>query len=159
MAALSGVVLVVNGALVGNPEVPRGDDGRVAAAVEADVAAVTVGDCVNLPPEGDDEMITTVELVPCSLPHQVEKYAEVAHPAGAVDWIGTAAIEDWATDACAGEFEAVFGRPSEEATHLRFSFVYPAPQAWATGDRLVQCFVMRADQAPLVEPVGVDTAG
>jgi hypothetical protein len=150
---------VATGAIVGNPEVPRGADGRVMAAVEADVAAVTVGDCVNLPTEGDDETITTVDIVPCSLPHQVEKYAEVVHPAGAVNWIGTTAIEEWATDACAGEFEAVFGRPSEEVTHLRFSFVYPAPQAWATGDRLVQCFVMRADQAPLVGPLGVDAAG
>ncbi len=158
-AAGVGAVLVVAGALITGPSVPRGDDGRVTTPVQADVSAVTVGDCVNLPTDPGGAVITTVEIVPCLLPHQVQKYSDVEHPAGAVGWIGADAVERWAAGACADDFEVALGMPYGQADELDFYFVYPAPDAWVKGDRIVQCFVMRADRVPLVGTVGQPISG
>ncbi len=112
--------------------------------------ALRVGDCLDLP---DDAQASfgSVHAVPCNQPHHLEKYLDTSHPADRrTRWPGDEAVGDFAIDSCHRSFEAYVGRAYEDALELDFYFFYPSPRTWASGDRSIQCFVMRSDRQPVV---------
>ncbi len=82
-------------------------------AGEVDVLDLEVGDCVADSLPVGEEVILTVETVPCSEPHSEEVYAVVTLPDG--DFPGDEAVAAQADEVCAAEFESFVGLPYEES--------------------------------------------
>jgi uncharacterized RDD family membrane protein YckC len=78
-------------------------------AGEVDVFDLKVGDCLADSPTGGEEVIFTVETVPCSEPHSEEIYAVVTLPEG--DYPGDEAMDAQADELCTAEFESFVGCP------------------------------------------------
>jgi hypothetical protein len=117
-------------------------------AGEVDVLDLRVGDCLADSPTGGEEVIFTVETVPCSEPHSGEIYAVVTLPEG--DFPGDEAVVAQAEESCTAEFESFVGLPYEESV-LYFTYLHPSDeQSWIAGNHLVTCSVF--------DPAG-DTTG
>jgi hypothetical protein len=131
----------------------RDADGSLTQSETLLPTALRVGDCLDLPIDAQVSF-GSVRAVPCDEPHHLEKYLDASHPAQPHgDWPGDEAIGDWAVDRCHAGFEPYVGRAYEDALELDFYYFYPSPQAWGSGERQVQCFVMRSDRSPVVGTV------
>jgi len=106
---------------------------------QVDVRDLKVGDCLADSPTGGEEVIFTVETVPCSEPHSAEIYAVVTLPEG--DYPGEEAVVVQVDELCNAEFESFVGLPYEESV-LYLNFLYPSDeQSWNAGYRWVTCAV------------------
>ncbi len=146
------MLFVVVGALVVSAfgGAQRDADGSLTEEGQLLPTALLVGDCLDLPDEAQ-ETFGSVHAVPCQQPHHLEKYLDTNHPADRrTRWPGDDAVGDFAIDRCYETFEAYVGRAYEDALELDFYFFYPSPRAWASGDRSIQCFVMRSDRQAVV---------
>ncbi|MEY9210941.1 septum formation family protein [Thermobifida halotolerans] len=108
---------------------------------EEDVFAIAVGDC--FPPDNSGaEEVTTVEVVPCSEPHDSEAYAAGYMPDG--PYPGDYEIQTFADDFCMTEFDSFVGLPYEESV-LDFSYFSPTESSWEQGDREILCTIFDPD--------------
>lgn len=147
VGVLIAVVLVGGGAIHALADRPtRDSQGALTEQGELFTAGLRVGDCLDVP--GDPTAaFSTVTALPCDLPHQLEKYLDIDHPAEpGAEWPGDEQMSDWAVRQCYSGFESYVGRAYEEAMELDFYFFFPARQAWQANERTIQCFVMRADE-------------
>ena len=107
------------------------------------VLAVEAGDCVQLP---DDELIESVEGVPCDVPHDAQVYSSLDLGGGA--FRNDSDIEDEAFKRCLARWGDVVGTDWESDTFHDFLAFYPTSESWAFGDREVLCLVVRLDGGP-----------
>ena len=139
-AGVAAVIVVLIGMLLAvSRDAGRDASGAVTESVSIEVADVRIGDCVVLPQGGLE--VTTVRAVPCRQPHDMEKFAEVRHPAGAVGWIGEEAMSTWAAEQCTASLgeDLVSSRPGSGDDEV--SYLYPGREAWERGDRTVHCYL------------------
>jgi len=93
--------------------------------------------------------ITQTRAVPCRLPHQAEAYARTELPAGPdAGFPGVGRLRTVAQETCRDRFRTFVGVPWT-ASELEIAALWPSPESWADGDRLVVCAVFRLDGAPL----------
>ena len=93
--------------------------------------------------------ITETRAVPCRLPHQAEAYARAELPAGpAAGFPGVGRLRTVAQETCRDRFRAFVGVPWT-TSELEIAALWPSPESWADGDRLVVCAVFRLDGAPM----------
>jgi len=93
--------------------------------------------------------ITETRAVPCRLPHQAEVYARTELPAGPeAGFPGVGRLRTVAQETCRDRFGAFVGVPWT-ASELEIAALWPSPESWADGDRLVVCAVFRLDGEPL----------
>ena len=107
------------------------------------VTEIEVGDCFD-DPEG--ELVSSLDLVDCSQPHDNEVFAEVVMGGGAFP--GTEALFEFGFDTCLLEFEAYVGEPYAESS-LDYTFLSPSEESWADGDRTFVCFLYNSDLSKL----------
>ena len=107
------------------------------------VTEIEVGDCFD-DPEG--ELISNLELLECSDPHDNEVFAEVF--IDGVAFPGNDALIEFGFDSCLSEFEAYVGESYAESP-LDYSFLYPSEESWSEGDRSFLCYLYSADLSKL----------
>jgi len=121
-------------------------DSNPADGVDSDVFSVAVGDCLN--DDGVEGEISSVPKIDCSEPHDSEAFASVELDEG--DYPGEDAIFAEAGSACEAQFDAFVGISYSESV-FDFSYYYPTPESWASGDREIICLIF--------DPAGKITSG
>ena len=117
--------------------------GPPAGATEQGLRSLEVGQCFDLPkddPEADDRAVWVVQ---CTDPHTHEVYDLVRYEGPVLKgggYAGTAAVQDWAEQACFGRFEAFVGIPWTRSS-LEIETWWPSEESWGRGDRTVICTV------------------
>jgi hypothetical protein len=93
--------------------------------------------------------ITRTRAIPCRLPHQAEVYRREALPGGAdAPFPGVGELRRQAQTICRDGFEPFVG-VRWTLSELDIAALWPSPDSWPTGDRLVVCVVFRLDGEPL----------
>jgi hypothetical protein len=115
---------------------PQPEDAAPTEAVDLDVFKLRVGDCFTESQDAEEEIISTVPVVPCSEPHSDEVFALVTLPDG--DFPGQDAIYSQAEELCIAEFESFVGLSYRESV-LDFWVITPVEEGWVAGDREVVC--------------------
>lgn len=110
----------------------RDGDGSLAEASDVSGEQLRVGDCLDLPAEGEVE---SVSAVPCSEPHEAEVYAAFELPAGR--YPGDAEVVRLAEDGCIDRFFGYVGIAPPDSKLVTF-LIYPAEDSWAQS-RGVRC--------------------
>ncbi|MGO2658304.1 septum formation family protein [Mycetocola reblochoni] len=127
--------------LLPSAEPVRDDSGQISEAADnADVFALTVGDCFT---EIDASEVTSVPVVPCSEPHDYEAYAATELPDG--DFPGEDELIATADDFCHDEFETFVGTLYGDS-EFDYSYLYPQEAGWDGGDHEILCLVYGQDQ-------------
>jgi Domain of unknown function (DUF4190)/Septum formation len=111
----------------------RDPSGRVREGGTESVFDLRVGDCVNDLEETTMEV--SVDVVPCSQPHDAEIISSFEFPAG--DYPGEDRIFRVADRRCSRDLDAVAGAPGLEPFYF-----YPTERSWGTGDRQVHCIAL-----------------
>ncbi len=117
--------------------------GPPAGATEQGLRSLDAGQCFDLPkddPEADDK---AVWVVGCGDPHTHEVYDVVRYDGPVLrggGYAGTAAVQDWAEQACFGRFEAFVGIPWTRSS-LEIETWWPSEESWGRADRTVLCTV------------------
>jgi F0F1-type ATP synthase membrane subunit c/vacuolar-type H+-ATPase subunit K len=111
------------------------------------MGALQVGECVQVDTPRDKGQAETVDVVPCSQPHDEEVFAIV--PLGGQSLPASAELELLADQACAARFRAYVG-VALRASRLDFGWWAPSKESWASGDRTVVCVLENADASRLV---------
>ena len=121
---------------------PQEEETAPAEGVEVDVFKLEVGDCFIEPQDAEEELIYSVQVVPCSEPHSDEIFALVPLPDG--DFPGLDAIDSQAEELCKAEFEGFVGLSYKESD-LDFWVITPTEEGWRAGDREVLCNIYDPD--------------
>jgi hypothetical protein len=111
------------------------------------VGALEVGECVQDDTPRDKGQVETVDVVPCSQPHDEEVFAIV--PLGGQQLPAEAELQRLAEPACTAQFRTYVGVASD-ASQLDFDWWTPTKESWASGDRTVLCVLENADTSRLV---------
>jgi hypothetical protein len=118
-------------------------------------APLEVGDCGDVPRVrvGGPLDPASVDIVPCTRPHDVEVAAVFDHPLGGdSEFPGEAAVDGFATDECLQRFEEYVGIAYEDST-LDVAYVAPGEDGWDDGDRRIACVLYHVDFEPLTGSV------
>ncbi len=130
--------IVIAGALIlaacGGAE--RDSSGAIVEAGTEDVFALEVGDCFDDPDEFGE--IASVDVVPCSEPHDNEIFHTFDLPDGALP--DTDAIDEAAFAGCLPAFEQYVGASYQESS-LDISYLSPTAESWDRGDREIACLL------------------
>jgi hypothetical protein len=141
VAALAGCALTTPAA-----EPSRDAEGAIAAPQDdADVFALTVGDCTNDADSTTGE-VSSVDAVPCVDAHDNEVYAAFDLPGGAFP--GTTEVQDLADEGCLAEFEPFVGAAYETSRYALYTLA-PTATSWASGDQEVLCLLYDVDGVQL----------
>jgi hypothetical protein len=93
--------------------------------------------------------ITRIRAIPCRMPHQAEVYVRGQVSGGPeAPFPGIGPLRHDAQGQCRDEFEHFVGVPWTHS-ELDIAALWPSPDSWPTGDRLVVCVVFRVDGQPL----------
>jgi hypothetical protein len=148
-AILIGVVAIVGwifGEVFSAGRAPTGEIDRSGDMVASELR---IGDCFDFK-DSDFESVDNVASVPCSEPHAYEVSHVAIMPEGTFP--GVSAIDAFAEGACFDSFDAYVGR-SFVASALGVSWIYPGEDAWAAGDRTIQCFIFAPTDDRLTQSV------
>jgi Septum formation len=128
----------------------------VIAPEPMDAFAIAEGDCINLP---DEELIETVDSVPCSSPHDAEAYALFDMAEGSATFPGVDSVDVTATDGCIERFLSFVGIPYAYS-ELDVFFFHPTEESWyELGDREVVCLITAMDGTKLTGSMEGSGAG
>ncbi len=122
----------------------RDDSGEITDAGTVAFEDLKVGDCVNWPDGGSDEVVEfdKLDAVPCDQPHDLEVFVMLTHPApSGSDYPGDDPLIDWAIEACVAQFAGYVGTAYEETPDLDVNFFWPSVKGWKTGDRQITCLL------------------
>lgn len=93
--------------------------------------------------------VSEVQVIPCRLPHGAEVYLRDTVAGGPnAAFPGVGELRRQAQDLCRERFERFVGIPWTRS-ELEIAALWPSPDSWPEGDRLVVCTVFRVDGQPL----------
>lgn len=122
----------------------RDDTGSIVEGGGLGAFAVQIGDCFNIP---EEELIMSLEAVPCSLPHDAEAYASFDQPG--TEWPGQDAVSETSGWGCYDRFQTFVGIPWDDS-ELDFWYLEPTKESWEEGDdREVTCALTSFDGSQL----------
>jgi len=126
----------------------RDEQGQVVGGGRVGVSVLRRGDCVV---DADDLIgeLSSVEVVPCSEPHEAQVFAmfDVPGPAGA-DWPGQETLDDTARRGCTDRLDSV--DPAALGEDLGLVFLSPSEASWRNSDdRGVICFISAEEDGTL----------
>ncbi|KGM13149.1 septum formation family protein [Cellulomonas bogoriensis] len=144
VALTVGAALALGGCaeLFGPPEPVRDDEGAISEAGEVSVLSLTVGDCLDgVITEGETD---SVQVIPCSEPHDVEVYADF--PVPGEEYPGDEELFELASVRCEEEFEPYVGTAWLDS-ELEISWLQPIESTWDLDEeRLVTCLLIVTDE-------------
>jgi len=117
--------------------------GPPAGATEEGLRSLEVGQCFDLPQDDPAATDRAVWVVGCTDPHTHEVFDVVDYAGPTLKgggYAGTAAVQDWAEQACFDRFEAFVGVPWTRST-LEIETWWPSQESWGRSDRSVICTV------------------
>lgn len=126
----------------------RTAQGELASGSNVSASSLKVGDCFDLTSPASEEVDDVIGR-PCTVEHEYELFYVVELPPG--DYPGEDSFGPTVDSTCLDEFESYVGR-SYEDSELDVFWLYPSSEAWATGDRTIQCAAHHPD-VHLVESV------
>lgn len=134
--ALTGCSALTDLLTVGATDAQRDEVGQVTDSANIDIFALKVGDCM---PESPDGIISDMDVVPCSEPHDEEVYWEFTLPDG--DFPTDEAISAAIEAECVPAFNTFVGLNYEDSV-LDFYTIEPTEETWTQADdRVVQCVI------------------
>jgi hypothetical protein len=133
LSGLWALVIAVGVIVAVATDAERDPAGRVSEGGTESVFDLRVGDCVNDVEETTMEL--SVEVVPCSQPHDAELISSFEFPAG--DYPGEDRIFRLADRRCSRELDAV-----ADGQGLEPFYYYPTERSWSSGDRQVNCIAL-----------------
>ena len=143
-AVLAGAA-VFGGAGAFDDDTVRDDSGAIVEGGGLGAFALQVGDCFNWPAE---DLIISLEAVPCSQPHDAEAYLEFDQTGD--EYPGAEAVALATEMGCFAAFERYVGIPWE-ASELDIAALEPTQESWEDGgDREVTCAIVSYDGSKLV---------
>jgi hypothetical protein len=148
-AIVIGVVVIVGWISSEVFSAGRAPTGEIDRSGDMFASELRIGDCFDFK-DPDSESVDTVASVPCSQPHAYEVSHVAIMPEGTFPGVST--IDAFAEGACFDSFDAYIGR-SFVASALGVSWFYPSEDAWAAGDRSIQCFVFDPRNDSLAQSV------
>jgi hypothetical protein len=115
--------------------------------LSGNVGDLKVGDCFDPPSlSAPKTTVKDVQHHPCSDLHGGEVFfiGKVPGDAGAA-YPSDDALESYIGGQCVPAYRSYTGRDFDSDTTYDFSYLSPTTAGWAKGDRVVDCFVIRAD--------------
>ena len=109
---------------------------------------LTVGDCFEVPSATTD--IDTVKSGPCNESHTGEIFFIANYP-DASAYPSDSDFEQFAEDQCNPVYTTYVGASLDTTPDLTVGFFYPQSDGWASGDRVVKCYVTRQDGGPMTK--------
>jgi hypothetical protein len=134
------VLLWATGALL----VAGCSSGGSKAGVQLSVFHLHAGDCAKTPTAVKAEL-SSLEVVPCRVPHTEEVYALVTDGAGGA-YPGTEALQKFANGACLQRFAGYVGVDYRDS-NLYYTYLLPSVRSWASGDHNVDCVITTTGQS------------
>lgn len=136
------VVLLVGGILglavfLASPEATPVDTLTGSAPEVATSYQLQVGDCVDIA-DASGEVVEGIDERPCNFEHEYEVFFSGAAEGSA--YLSDAAFDDYYRANCLPAFEAYIGETYEDSA-LDIFWLVPTEEAWADGDRTIQCLV------------------
>jgi hypothetical protein len=117
--------------------------GPPAGATAEGLRSLGAGQCFELPKDDPEAQDRAVWVVDCAQPHTHEVFDVIPY-AGPVlkggAYAGTAAVQDWAEQACYERFEPFVGIPWTRSD-LEIESWWPSEDSWGRTDRSVICTV------------------
>lgn len=117
--------------------------GPPAGATAEGLRSLDPGQCFDLPKDDPEAEDRAVWVVDCAQPHTHEVFDVIPY-AGPVlkggGYAGTAAVQDWAEQACFERFEPFVGVPWTRSD-LEIESWWPSEESWGRSDRSVICTV------------------
>jgi hypothetical protein len=117
--------------------------GPPAGATEQGLRELQVGQCFEQPDDDLEAQDRAVWVIDCADPHTHEVYDVVRYEGPVLKggaYAGTAAVQDWAEQACYGRFEGFVGTPWTRSS-LEIETWWPSEESWGRSDRTVICTV------------------
>lgn len=105
---------------------------------EGNVFDLKNGDCFQEPDSDAQDMVSSVDIVKCSVEHDNEAFAVMNM--AATDFPGDEAIVDEGIDFCIPEFLDFIETDMDYDGSIDFGFFNPSPETWAEGDREILCY-------------------
>jgi len=112
----------------------------VAKPGRINIFALRVGDCFQNPPPSQSAVgVTDVSVVPCTTAHNAQVFAQF--DATNARYPGSATLVKEAQTGCQSRISANVNRSKITRT-MTLRFLYPEPQSWANGRRLITCLIV-----------------
>jgi hypothetical protein len=143
---VGGGVAIFAGANAVDDNTTRDESGEIVEGGGLGVFAINVRDCIQLP--GVEQLVESVEGVPCGQPHDAQVYAEFDLPGGAFP--GQATVDDQGSRGCYDRWQAAVGTVYEQDLVLDFTYFTPQREGWEAGDHEIQCMIVRIDGSRMV---------
>ncbi len=143
--AIAAGVAVFGGANAFDDNTARNDQGEIVESGGLGTFALRAGDCFQVP---DRMLVSSVEAVPCTMPHSGQVYATYDLPDG--PFPGDEAVMREADEGCHRRFTAFVGLAYEESS-LDYSMLTPTMETWTSiDDREVVCVLIPMAGRPLL---------
>ena len=131
------------------PDAERDETGAIVSEGELDVFSLQVNDCFNNKTlidvtEGEKDGITSVEAIPCSMPHDGEVYALTNDLFFQTSYPSDEEMSQIVDEYCLSEFLKFVGIDYQDSI-LNFMYFYPLLEGWNSSDRQVACVVLIYD--------------
>jgi hypothetical protein len=135
--AIFAVILVIGAATSWYFGAGRSSTGELTKSGDLHASELQVGDCFDLK-DATAENVEDVSAKVCGEEHEFEVFRVGTLPEG--DFPGDAAFDAFVEDDCLAAFATYIGRDYYES-ELDIFYFTPSPDAWADGDRTIQCAV------------------
>lgn len=136
------LLLALTGCAAEQPTAERDGAGAVATGGAVDPFEVELGDCVEQPVSGNEDVeeVEEVKAVPCGQPHDGEVYAVFDLPDG--DFPGGKEVAAAGEERCIADFETFVGKAYDESQY-DITSLFPAKESWESkDDREYVCIVV-----------------
>jgi Septum formation len=134
------VVIVVIIVVTAASQAHRSSAGTITGSGQVDIFSLQVGDCFQNPPAGQTMLgLAQVTAVRCTMPHNAQVFAQFK--ATDATYPGRRALFLEAEHGCQAQ-EAASLDKSKITSTMTLHFLFPKPQAWTTGRRLLTCLVV-----------------
>ncbi len=111
-----------------------------------------LGDCFDIPATRSD-VVDSIQHHPCTDSHNAEVRLVTLYTSDMTDYPDSAALDRFIGTTCVPAFRGYAGVDLSSRPELSLGYFFPSINAWAQGDRTIECYVMRADQGTMSESV------
>ena len=135
------VAIVIGLAIIGTAcgGATRDESGAIVEEGSVGLFSVKVGDCINLPVDGEE--LFSFDAVACDQPHNAQAF-EVFNVVGfGEEFPGEDPILEQADETCLDEFSSFVGIAYADSRYY-YTPVFPTAESWEQDDREVICFLI-----------------
>ncbi len=140
---LSGVWVLIGAIVIViaiGSQATRSSGGAITSTGQVNIFSLRVGDCFQNPAASQSAGgVTDVTAVACTTPHNAQAFAQF--DATEASYPGTKALIAEAAHGCRTRIATSLDKSKITST-MQLRFLYPEPQAWTDGRRIITCLVV-----------------